>query len=441
MKKRLYRLALLLFVAAAALTPAAMAEDTVSWDEIVVHPEDLTGGGDMGISLMSNVSWGENDTCYGDQLSGDAATIYQALEEAFDDETVALIENEGTKYWAVEDVITTQEALGGSILNDAFYAWLDIVKTNIRAACAAFIYDHPEYFWIRYDFSFPARASSDGTIMTATASVRFAALPECDTEEEKENLQRRIDTVLDELVATTADMPVIQRLAYWDNWLAQNNDYNSVAADPTVTYENGTPWTITGALLEEYSPVCEGYAKAFQTLCHRIGVPCVPVSSTTHMWVAARIDGEWYVVDPTWDDPTIDGGPTGNYSTRAYFLVDQPADPAHTVNMTYVDPPAISGSDYFTSEGWSVSGSVIAGGETGGSSETFWIALYDSAGKMIDCGQCTSFYWTTDYDGETMMNIAPAFSASTMGDAAKIVRFRVDSGSWAAAIPEKEITR
>ena len=32
------------------------------------------------------------------------------------------------------------------------------------------------------------------------------------------------------------------------------------------------------------------------------GIPCETVTGDNHEWVAVRIDGQWYQVDPTWDD-------------------------------------------------------------------------------------------------------------------------------------------
>lgn len=53
--------------------------------------------------------------------------------------------------------------------------------------------------------------------------------------------------------------------------------------------------------------LCEGYSKAFAYLCQSIGVPCICIvgsgNGENHMWNMVRIDGKWYHVDVTWDDP------------------------------------------------------------------------------------------------------------------------------------------
>ena len=67
--------------------------------------------------------------------------------------------------------------------------------------------------------------------------------------------------------------------------------------------------------------VCEGYAKAFDLLCYLSGIECLCINGTGngggHGWNKVKIDGEWYNVDVTWDDP-VSSRPILRYD---YFLV------------------------------------------------------------------------------------------------------------------------
>ena len=53
------------------------------------------------------------------------------------------------------------------------------------------------------------------------------------------------------------------------------------------------------------SAVCQGYAEAYYDLMKRAGVSCTYVASDAmnHIWNMVEIDGNWYHVDATWDDP------------------------------------------------------------------------------------------------------------------------------------------
>lgn len=57
--------------------------------------------------------------------------------------------------------------------------------------------------------------------------------------------------------------------------------------------------------------ICEGYTRSFQLLMDLVGIPCLSVAGHSdngleygeHAWNQVLLDGDWYVVDVTWDDP------------------------------------------------------------------------------------------------------------------------------------------
>ncbi len=92
-----------------------------------------------------------------------------------------------------------------------------------------------------------------------------------------------------------------------------------------------------GALVDGRA-VCEGYAKAFSLLCDMCGIVCLPVEgdaksdvfgSGGHMWNKVQLDGVWYNVDVTWDDPTGTDDPMN--VGHSYLLVsDEFISASHT---------------------------------------------------------------------------------------------------------------
>ncbi len=66
--------------------------------------------------------------------------------------------------------------------------------------------------------------------------------------------------------------------------------------------------------------VCVGYAKAYQELLQRCGIPCVVVRSDSmdHRWNLVKIGGSWYHVDVTWGDPTDD---VNGLVSHKYFML------------------------------------------------------------------------------------------------------------------------
>lgn len=70
-------------------------------------------------------------------------------------------------------------------------------------------------------------------------------------------------------------------------------------------------YTAYGVLVKGKA-VCEGYAKAMKLLLDRVGIPCLIVAGTSkgssHAWNIVCLDGEYYHVDATWDDPVMADG-------------------------------------------------------------------------------------------------------------------------------------
>lgn len=77
-------------------------------------------------------------------------------------------------------------------------------------------------------------------------------------------------------------------------------------------------------LFANATAVCEGYSQAFMLAMERLGVPCVIVRSEdmAHQWNMVCIDGTWYHVDVTWDDPTPDRGTHGEVSQKHFLRSD-----------------------------------------------------------------------------------------------------------------------
>lgn len=77
-------------------------------------------------------------------------------------------------------------------------------------------------------------------------------------------------------------------------------------------------------LFANATAVCEGYSQAFMLAMERLGVPCVIVRSEdmAHQWNMVCIDGTWYHVDVTWDDPTPDQGTHGEVSQKHFLRSD-----------------------------------------------------------------------------------------------------------------------
>lgn len=108
---------------------------------------------------------------------------------------------------------------------------------------------------------------------------------------------------------------VFDRELYLHDMLVRLSDYS----DGGLNSNNAA-----GALVDRKA-VCAGYALAMKLMCDISGIEsCVirgtaesETGSEAHAWLVVRINGAWYHVDPTWDDPVNEYD--GDQLTHAYF--------------------------------------------------------------------------------------------------------------------------
>ena len=81
---------------------------------------------------------------------------------------------------------------------------------------------------------------------------------------------------------------------------------------------------IRGAFIA-FKIICDGYAQALHLLFQRIGLESIYIVGETsqglHAWTKVKLDGKWYNVDPTWNDPMLGSDIDIRYD---YFLMGDP---------------------------------------------------------------------------------------------------------------------
>ena len=123
-------------------------------------------------------------------------------------------------------------------------------------------------------------------------------------------------------------------------------------ATPQGRPDNTNPY---GILVEGYG-ICLGYATAFQLLMDLAGVECLTVvgasygSASDHAWNLVRLEGEWYAVDPTWNDPSSGEHVTGAAGERLrhrYFNVTSDYLRETDHQWDYLSVPEAEGTRFF----------------------------------------------------------------------------------------------
>ncbi len=132
----------------------------------------------------------------------------------------------------------------------------------------------------------------------------------------------------------TSSMTELEKVTAIHDYLVKTVDYDKSKADIH---------TAKGALINKVA-VCDGYAEGFAVLCYTAGVQAEMVFGTAidstgnlepHAWNNVRIDGIWFNVDVTWDDPIVNGMVVkdGSNISYKYFLIsDAKISKTHTAD-------------------------------------------------------------------------------------------------------------
>jgi len=124
----------------------------------------------------------------------------------------------------------------------------------------------------------------------------------------------------------SAGMSDFEKALALHDWLILHADYDTdycfYGAEGVLIYGKG---------------VCQSYADAYAMLLEKVGIAVKTVVSTAmdHAWNLVRLDGEWYHVDCTWDDPI------GGREYHEYFgLSDELMKEDHTWDDAQLLPKA-----------------------------------------------------------------------------------------------------
>lgn len=125
------------------------------------------------------------------------------------------------------------------------------------------------------------------------------------TKEEYEMRKAELDAVCDEIIASLSDPD--------DEWQTELEIHDYIIENCRYGIDDGNHvYSSAYGALVNGEAACEGYSKAMQLVLDRVGtenyVICGKVTnakgeSGPHMWNIVKINGDYYHLDCTWDDP------------------------------------------------------------------------------------------------------------------------------------------
>lgn len=205
---------------------------------------------------------------------------------------------------------------------------VEATQEEVRRCLSALRIDHPEYFWFDGAASYttasvPILGDSTSVTLTYTMDAEMARSlkPQVDAYEK---------ACFDTLAAAQTDY---QKILGVYQYIIANTDYVLDVQDQSMI-----------CVMTEHRGTCAGYAKTFQYLMLRLGIPCTLALGTgegseSHGWNIVECGGDWYQVDVTWGDPVDETGAPGTSLDYTYFmLTDDEMYRDHSLDADMVVP-------------------------------------------------------------------------------------------------------
>ena len=287
-----------------------------------IQAKEVVADGDVERIAGEAVAWIDRV-----ELPDSLRTLYDTLVEGADGDGVDDILIEDAYLNDPEyRIVVAEESLemdGRSLgeIRDEIY---ERYEPFLYAVFSAFDRDCPEVFWLDGQWSVGSSARSEGTRCTVEIVVGVSGLRSDAYANERairDAIAKRDAAVLGVTRSFDATTTNYEKIVAFNEFLTKHNEYNTLANlenAPSDSYESIS--ALTGRV-GVHGPICEGYAKAFKVLCDAEKIPCVLVDGVavnsreeaeSHMWNYVYLQGAWYAVDVTWNDPS--GGNAGAVS-------------------------------------------------------------------------------------------------------------------------------
>ena len=304
-------------------------ENNIEVPGIVENPLDkLTQTPDTNTNVdYSNVN--VNKYFY-NQLEEYSKTIYKAFETNKEEM------KSGTKQIELGDSFSSllSQANGQELLGKYY-----------QSAIEAYTYDNPEVFYLSPNKMFlNIETTTRGNAVSYRVYINSGneanyLTDEFTSKEQVESAIAQIEQVKNQILQN-ATGDTYQDIKMVHDYLVDTISYDSSLSKPYI-------YNIYGALVEKLC-VCEGYARSMKYLLDSLDIPCTIVigkgtnsegKTENHAWNYVEIEGKWYAIDATWDDPVIIGNGTLSQSSKYRYFLKGSNEMAkdHTPSNTFTD--------------------------------------------------------------------------------------------------------
>lgn len=171
------------------------------------------------------------------------------------------------------------------------------------------LYEYPDINFVDDKWILNGKYIGNKAIVSSVAPIYSI------TGSEYEQMRRNYETAMQEITdGIPENLSDLEKVMFVHNYIADNYEYDTSAGE-NVIYD-------VYNMLSEKKGVCQAYSYLFMLIMQRLGIDCTYAVSTeaNHMWNIVEIDGQYYNLDVTWDDP-VGSKPLVRYD---YFLLSMP---------------------------------------------------------------------------------------------------------------------
>ena len=126
-----------------------------------------------------------------------------------------------------------------------------------------------------------------------------------------------INEIVDKVIKEKLNnnMPTREKIKIIHDYIIDSAEYDKLKYENKndTTYKSNTAY---GVLVQGYG-TCNGYADAMAIFLDKLNIINYKISNSEHIWNLVYLDGKWYHLDLTWDDPISDV----NINRDTYFLI------------------------------------------------------------------------------------------------------------------------
>ncbi len=216
----------------------------------------------------------------------------------------------------------------------------DITRDEVERAYNYYMDDYPQHFWRGNTRNYTFIGTK---MLTITLTNALYGGDKAKIKEMEDKVNAQLDKILSGVKSSMTDFEVE---VYIHNYLVNNCKYDT-------TYKAENAHNMYGALVNGVA-VCEGYAYAFQHLCRLAGIQSIVVKgelktdskTESHAWNMVELEGKYYHIDVTSDDPVMNGGTKQVLEFTYFNLTDSQIKASHVIKDNTQSIPVANATKY-----------------------------------------------------------------------------------------------